>query len=85
MGLSFYNGFIKTRFTRWKERSGEFSNIKGIPEDVRKNLLSMIYDFEFPVEDINTVTSNCFIILISKYLFSVKDMKSITMKIIISL
>ena len=32
----------------------------------------MKYDFEFLVEDIsNTVTSNCFITLISKYLFLV--------------
>jgi len=35
-------------------------------------MLCMKYDYKFLVEDIsNTVTSNCFIILISKCLFSV--------------
>jgi len=71
--LSFYNEVFKIIFTFWKERTEKYINIKGTPEDIWKDLLfCMKYDFEFLVEDTsNTVTSNCFITLISKYLFSV--------------
>ena len=82
--LSFYNGFIKTRFTCWKERSEKFSNIKGTPEHIWKDILYVKYDFKFHVEDIDTV----FFILadIRIFIFGKRyGMKSITMKVIIFL